>query len=395
MAQWPVSTSTWSQHIAGEHAADTKRSSLATLVDFGDWISGQSRDRPPSLLLPAPQLIHLPCSDTRVECRLSSSVTPPNACPSTASSPKREFLGELSAHLQEISFSDGTTSLPPTRPITPVPSLTTSNHSRSSFGVADISPSTTMSSPNAQLLSSPLSKNMMATSKKPARVRVTGPLIHSVSSPFPSPTFHQDDHAGWSTSLVDSSRKLSYLPFRPMLSADVNVIATEQRESASYPQEISSFDWEDHEAIRSDSALGRLKKSFTDMRAAERFITEASTRSKVQAAKSVRGDSPSSMGCGSSNTGRTFHGGIHSNSGQRASYTPAPVRLQKKPSIKTTAMRIRSPSTESPATPPSAGKKKYTNTMSSQRSQEVPKKKPKSGTVAKLVGKLLRTKKDH
>ena len=392
MAQCPTSTSPLPQHITGYPQADTRRSSVATLVDFGDWICVQSHRRPPSLLPPAPQLVRLPSSDTKVECRLSSPVTPPRAYSSTGRSPKREPLSNLSAYLQEISFSAESPSPPATRPITPVPSPTTSNYCRSSFGAAEVSPGTTISSARTQLLSSPLRKNMTTTNGVPFEVAVTRPFIHNVGSPFPSPTFHQADHIGWSTLPVGPPTNLSYRPFRPMPSSEVNVAAIEPPRPTPDSHEVSYIEWDDHDNNWGDSAIARIKKNFTNMRAAERHITQANTRSKIQAAKSVEEASAPSMGYVPPNTSSIFHGATDSTSVQGDAYKSAPVKLRKNPSTECNALPARSLSNDSPSDPPSTGKRKRTNTVTSQRSQEVHKKKPKSSRMVKLVRRLLGVK---
>ncbi|KAK5270956.1 hypothetical protein LTR96_004234 [Exophiala xenobiotica] len=88
---WPSTPKPTSAFGIKEYRVDDRRSdhrdSLATIVDFGDWISDQSQSRSPSLLPPAP-LFHrhepsLPGASTR--CRLSSTNSdfPPNIKPTT------------------------------------------------------------------------------------------------------------------------------------------------------------------------------------------------------------------------------------------------------------------------------------------------------------------------
>ncbi|KAJ9608067.1 hypothetical protein H2200_007055 [Cladophialophora chaetospira] len=384
MAQWPISTSPQSDYLVSFPRAGDERSSVATFIDFGEWISEQ---RPQSLLPPAPRFVRLPASETpKVECRLSSSpATPPKECTSTDRGLKPEVLRNLSSQFRQVSFSDDCTSSPSTRSVTPVPSLTRSNYSRSSL--RDTSPCAIRRSPTELPLSSPPSKT--PTSKKPTEVATNCPCILQVGSPFPSPTLPQDDYLGWSSLPADPSRDSSYLPFRPV--PDVHATSIHLPQPSPDAQEVSYIDWDDDQF--GDSALDRIKKSFADLRAAERYITEANYRNRVEAARAVKETSEPTTKYGSSETGDISSEQEPASSAQKDKHKK-PTKLRKKASIKKVSGPARSLSAD-PTMPRSTGRKGSTNTTSSQPSSDIDEDKTKNGPVTKLVQRFLRVRKEQ
>ncbi|KIW74000.1 hypothetical protein PV04_02072 [Phialophora macrospora] len=393
LAQW---SSSQSNSISRYSSEGTERSSNATLVDFGDWVSGQSHDRPLSLLPPAPQLNRLPPSDAgRVECRLSSSTTQLSDHTTKRISDQSttpEQLHDLSTQLQEVSFSRPVISPPPTRPITPVPSLTTSDYSRSSFGT-ESSTCTMIGSPYQQLLSTPLSPsagNMGMSIGKPFEGVIYGSRIHNVSSPPPSLPDHRNGSIDRVNLRADASRGF---PYRPTPIRDMNATAIHLPQSPKCSQEVSFIEWDDDDDRYGKSALCRIKKSFTDLRAAERYITEASTRSRTQAMGTAHEAPTSAARPRLSDTGSGCDFPPVVTLEQRRTNTQTPTKLRKKASTKNLSKSARSSNT-APPTPPSIGKRKRADTLSSQRSRDV-QKKTKNGLVEKFVRAFTGARKEH
>lgn len=370
---------------------DTERSSIATLIDFGEWVSGQYHERPPSLLPPAPHLSRLPPSDAgRVECRLPSSTTPLGEHETDATSGRsadREQLPGLSTRLQAVSFSSVSISSPPTRPITPVPSLTASDHSHSSFGT-ESSPCTIISLPKQQSLSSRWDSSrghMGITTAKRFDAAIYGPCTHNISSPSLSPPPHHERGIDRANLSVDPSQ-LS--PSRPAPILNLNNTAVHLPQTSRHSEEVSYIEWDEEADRLGNSAFGRIKKSFIDLRAAERYITEARTRSRMQASSTAHARATSAGGPKLSDTGNRFNLSPAVSSAQGGSYTHTPAKLRKKASTLNLLTSARASNINS-STPPSTGKRKRTNTMSSQRSQDTQKKKAENGIVGKFVRGLI------
>ena len=385
----------------------SQRSSTATLVDFGEWTSGRSHERPLSLLPPAPQLIRLPSSDSgKVECRLSS---PANT--ESNYTQCRHQWHNLSAQLQEVSFGTDGTPSQPTRPITPVPSLTTSKYSRSSFGMLESSPCTTIGSPKDYLRNNSTDQSMTATARKPTELG-SAPRLRNINSPLPSPPLYQDKSHAWISLPADPSRISSYLPSRPVPDPDLNATMINLPHSSQESQETSYIEWDDDEGrIQGDSALSRIKKSFTDLRAAERYISDANSRRKAQLAKEAHDTSNSTSAAAKPpytdiNTRHISSSSTNASIENGDTLVQLPTRLRKKPSRKciSTAAHLAPAEAKMPAllssgivpsTPPSTGKRKRTNTISSQQSRTTGMKKAKNSVVGKLVRRLLGAKQEH
>ena len=394
IAQMPTTTSSQPQSIRSSSLETARRSSVTTLVDLGDWTTSHCHSRPPSLLPPAPGLVRLVSSETgKVECRLSSPTTPATECTALDTTAARDQLPNLSAQLQDVPFSAGSASALLARPVTPVPSLTTWHRSQSSFGF-ETSPCSTVCSPKDTQPNPPsdMSANTMSRTKKPTQEVIFGQHIRNISPPSQGPPSHCDDCHGLICLPVDPSRNSSYLPSRPVPTPDMTSAAPGLCQSSQDSAEVSYIEWDDEDKAASDSALHRLKKSFADLRAAERCITEASMKTQTEAAKAVQ-DSPSPV-----STRRDF-----SNSKRSTASTVIAVEkrliptvnLRKKASTKNISALMRPLDVFGPSTPSSTGKRRRTNTMDSQRSQVLQKKKPKSNAVGKLVRRLLGAKREH
>ena len=398
LAQWPV-TSPQQLHSAKRLSPTvTDRSSTATLVEFGDWIVEQSQNRPPSVLLPAPQLLRLPSSDTgKVECRLSSPTTPlaKETAPDRVAS--REQLHNLSAQLREVSVSTKSISSPSTREVTPVPSLTASIQSESSFGGPETSPCTTVCLPKDRFLSPPraLSSKQMARTKKAVADIGCNIHIRNISPPIPSPVRPQNERYGWANLPADPSRNSSYFPSRPVPQPDVNITESSLPRPSQEWKEISYMDWDDDDGAKhGDSALHRIKKSFTDLRAAERYISEANTRSKVEVAKATQESS------GRISTEPPHDHNMGRDSPPTPKSKPHPVhgsiRLQPKHGAKHVSRCAHAHDDLVPCTPPSTGKRKRSVAATTGAAQHLPdqqKKKRRKAAVGDLVRRLLRAKK--
>jgi hypothetical protein len=174
---------------------------------------------------------------------------------------------------------------------------------------------------------------------------------------------------------------------------DINATAIHLPQSPQGSQEVSYIEWDDDDDRYGKSALGRIKKSFTDLRAAERYITEASTRSRTQAASTGHEAPISAVGRKLSDTSSGFNLSPVVALEQRSTNIQTPTKLRKKASTKNISKSARSSNT-APSTPPSTGKRKRTNTMNSQRSRDV-QKKSKNGLVGKFVRALIGARKEN
>jgi hypothetical protein len=283
MAQWSPSLS---------HQFNAQPKSLVTATEREICHSTTStsttrrlRDRPPSLLPPPPQLERPHSSDTiKVECRLSSGAASEVVAPSTpVDRTSTTKVQDLSDRLREASVSNDDLTGSRSLSTTPVSSLPTSNYSRSSLNGTDHSPCKTIS-PLRRPLEPPLpfyaSRSMVTTREVLANIQVT-PHVTSISSPLSSPTMFQDAKTGIVSLPADPARNSSYLPHRPVPDSHVNTAVLHLPQSSQDSGETSYFDWDD-DGEKGPSALSRMKKSFTDLRAAERSISDASNRRKGQ-----------------------------------------------------------------------------------------------------------------
>ncbi|KIX01951.1 uncharacterized protein Z518_07890 [Rhinocladiella mackenziei CBS 650.93] len=266
-------------------SGNTHRDSVTTLVEFGDWVSRQSHHRPPSLLPPAPHLF--PSTFHRetgsVECRLSS-IAPSGTDQDSGRLSGTQYnwkgsatpveLNKLCVQLEEDSFAS-----PSSRPAP----LLTDPHSRYSTSPSDIGadcPTTTITVSMICSPSVPVPDINEKSAPRPER------MIPSFSSPFPTPLLYQGDFSVPAEQTIPPA----YLPSRPVPTPTPNVYTTKLPVSGSKensPEEVSYIDWDDDEDghPKGESRLTRMKKSFNDLRAAERFISEAAARRKAQLTK--------------------------------------------------------------------------------------------------------------
>ncbi|KAK4947024.1 hypothetical protein LTR10_014166 [Elasticomyces elasticus] len=257
---WPsgqenISSSTDKE--CGVNHLRTRRDSVTTLLEFGDWILGESWSRASSLLPPAPlfyrgRLSHL--DPGKVDCDLLweplQTRTRPEpelqAAPTNGAS--LEHLSRPYSHLHQARLETSDGASPNTRPTTPVPSLSHSHHSSSSLSTIEET----------------YQANKPTTSRDvPGRV---GPVDPSGASMYRS----EADRSIANAFSMRSSNDMDYgLP---------NLL--EAHPSAHQP-EVSYIDWDDGDGARAQSRLARMKKSLADLRAAERYISEAYTNSRT------------------------------------------------------------------------------------------------------------------
>ncbi|KIW96489.1 uncharacterized protein Z519_03558 [Cladophialophora bantiana CBS 173.52] len=417
----------------------TERSSISSLIEYGDRLSEQSCHRPPSLLPPAPQLNRTPSDTIKVECRLSSP-EPPLGCHerNTDSTPRtqRELLHQLTAQLGGISLEQETLLTPPTSPVTPVPSLTNSHRSDSSFAISESSPCPAVGSSKDyfESLLADNSHDVMVPHKRTGEAN-TGSGIRSITPPLPNSLLYQNTQLGrvpQATNLLSGSK---FVPPQPLPNPDFGVTAIHLPQGSQEHHEISYIDWDDDDSSRHhNSPLTRIKKSFTDLRAAERFISEANIRKKgnLTPRKESRGSISKVQDrevCKASRVSRQHQQRPYSPRStlslkEESSLTRLSSRLRKKPSIKllshslskttprtetserkTTQMvesikpdgLLSAPprNTTTPPASPSMGNKKRANKMTSERWKEAQKKKVKFAVLGRQVMRLLGSKQVH
>lgn len=288
------------------------RDSISTLVDFGNWISQQSHSRSSSLLPPTPkflrQNIFTSTSDS-VECPLSSTAQGRYVSHSAEEqenallgrSTRPDQLETLRLELQHSSFSSNKTRGQTARTITPVPSLTYSQHSTVSSLAAEgdfpeipvsIFPSTTPES-------SPADRRPSMNHMAPEHLKHKADSTRHDHGPWSNITtvtnmmLYRDEILGHEFAETDPNQgsahaqaQISQYPLRPV--PNPNFVEPQLQSRIAQPQiprsenEVSYIDWDDDDEEerprRSESRLARMKKSITDLRAAERFIADAATR---------------------------------------------------------------------------------------------------------------------
>ncbi len=287
-------------------SSDTDRDSIATLVSFGDWISEQSRSRPPSLLPPAPRLYRHhppPLGTDSVECRLISTKLSPIRDHRELDSLLLDGCKRVDAPLQtsephsqfkEIPFISQTTPVPLIRPATPVPSLTHSQPSASSLSaLGGDSPTTARPASldisdipimDASEMNSDYSRGISNTSQMPEHVKPHQCISkrRNVTSSVPFQVHHDERPAARPVPLPDSAMKAIYPEWHSL--ADTAIDASNAqlpRQPAKH--EFSHIDWDDDEtdSPKGASRIARMKKSISELRAAERFISDANSRRKL------------------------------------------------------------------------------------------------------------------
>ena len=286
----------------------TDRDSISTLVDFGNWISQQSHSRAPSLLPPTPELLRGQDISTlksdSVECPLSSTAQglyqqveqqEDTIVLDRATDPDQ--LKRLCIELQNSSFTSDRNRGQVARTITPVPSLTYSQYSTGSSLAADGgSPQAWLSISSTCPETSPAGREANMNHMNQGDSKPEADPIHperglsSISTPIPSLFLYHDDsfrHSFGETHTTKGTNhaQVTDYPFQPVPNPNFDEIRSQsqirQPPVPSSENEVSYIDWDDDDedrAHRSESRLARMKKSITDLRAAERFIADAATR---------------------------------------------------------------------------------------------------------------------
>ncbi|OQU96456.1 hypothetical protein CLAIMM_02537 [Cladophialophora immunda] len=356
----------------------------------------------------------------------------------STSTAKNELLEQLTAQVGDISIEPEGLSTVPTSPITLVPSLTNSRHSRSSFSISEGSPCTAAGSPKNYFESFlPHNSHGAVASPKMTYEASVGSGIYSINPPPQSnPRLFQDGQLCWTPQPTNLSSGSKYPPAQHLPNSDDSTTTTQLPQGFEGHKEVSYIDWDDEDDRRRHySPLLRIKKSFTDLRAAERFIADANARMRINLSqrKEAKWDVPDAQRHEAYDAYQIS--GRHRQPTHSAQSTPLPVReensltrfsskLRKRPNAnfrshgqpRVTALVGMSQqradkgieSTRSdgilsapprdtaiPPTPPSTGKRKRANTMTSERSREVQKKKVKLGVVGKLVTRLLVSKRER
>lgn len=281
--------------------ANACRDSLATLVDFGSWVSRQSHDRLSSLLPPAPHWDRpdLNTSSDSVECRLLSPEAAPAgeldgghwpscAAPYSKRSTTPDQLGKLCAALENSSLISKIASQVSTRTNTPVPSLSHSHCSVSTCSAVDtVSPESVAE--NKDKMSQ---EHWHMGHDGSAQRATTGRGTSGVQDPKPQawsyrldktwsalqvPSVHQREDLSSSLNAADLARRPGDLGLRPMPGHNALPASFSDPGSHASNPEISYIDWDDdeEEGGQHQSRLARMKKSLTDLRNAERFISES------------------------------------------------------------------------------------------------------------------------
>ncbi|OAP58115.1 hypothetical protein AYL99_07205 [Fonsecaea erecta] len=420
---------------------DRKRPSATSTSEHGNWLTEQSHLRPPSLLPPAPQLNRPLTDTTKVECRLISPTlsTFQSMNANSTSTAKSGLLKQVTAQLGDISLEYETLSSPPTSPITPVPSLTNSHRSRSSFAISEGSPCTAAGSPQdhfARFLPQD-SDSAMVPPKRMYEANVYSGICN-INPPLPKPPLCQDYQLYCAHQPTDLSRGSNFPPPQHLPNSDLAPVPTHMPR----PQEVSYIDWDDEDGRkRYYSPLRRIKKSLSDLRAAERFISEAHVRKRINLPphKNTTRNVPHAQRREADETnawiGRHQKQPCHSppstafSARDEKSLPRLSSRLRKRPRttkfsppsqsrmmpqtktspqiVNNRAKNIKANDTSStpappprdtviPLTPPSTGKRKRANTTTSEPSREAQKKKKlRLGVVGKLVKRLLGARDDY
>ena len=263
---WPSTPKPTSALGIDEYRVDDhpgRRDSVATIMDFGDWISDQSQSRSPSLLPPAPLFSrHEPSlPENSIECRLSSKLE-------SARFGRRQ-VDRLCSQLEKASFLSNSPSFPATRTTTPVPSLTHSHYSTSSLpGQTNGSAATaTISSVSSDLPSSVEPGTNMATTK----AATTEPDNNELSYSIPEPP-KRETSAQMPTDFALAGESMHEIPRKGEMRLP---------QLAASPPEVSYIEWDDDDGRRGPSRMARVKKSLADLRAAERFIADVSSAKRT------------------------------------------------------------------------------------------------------------------
>ncbi|KIV88190.1 hypothetical protein PV10_09109 [Exophiala mesophila] len=301
---WPAQDKKPSSHDVESSVSPPNdcRDSVATLVDFGSWVSRQSHDRRSSLLPPAPHWDRpdLEASSDSVECRLLSPETAPegqrnrdhwrsSSPPFSKRSATPDQLGKLCVALENSSLFPKTASPVSTRTNTPVPSLSQSHCSVSTYSAVDAVSPEFLTDTNGKM-SREHCHNRHDGSLQSATIscrasgfqdispRTCSSRLEGTWSGLQLVSNHANRDLSSSLTVTDFGQRTGSLYPRAM--PGQNLLSTSSSDPINHDSnpEVSYIDWDDDEEEERGqhrSRLARMKKSLTDLRNAERFISES------------------------------------------------------------------------------------------------------------------------
>jgi hypothetical protein len=269
------------------------RDSVATLVDFGDWICEQSN--PISCLPPTPEIFDIDLitrDQESLERQLAATSQSTKGYHdsgvfldkrySSKRSTTPDQLSRLCAEFDDISIHPST--IGRSRSISPVPSLTFSQDTTTP------SPTVGSSAPRSHasivdttvehsLFSSPVPGVLPGTAYNGENTR-PDLRIGSMHPSVPSPSVYEEDWHTPTSFVLSPYQRAGEEDFQSspavlQLKPDPAHANSISQEDAA--KEVSYIEWDD-DGRKAASRLARMKKSFTDLRAAERFISDANTR---------------------------------------------------------------------------------------------------------------------
>ncbi|EXJ94968.1 hypothetical protein A1O1_00086 [Capronia coronata CBS 617.96] len=271
----------------------TDSGSTTALDDFSDLISAYTWEQPPSLLSPAPRLFRggdFQQDPTAVECRLPpTTLTFANQGPiePTAdtwyASKRNPAVLELHQHLRP---SLRKSSMETDRPSTPVPSLTHSRNTASSSSV-EYSPAPVTRSRGGTKVLSEQCRDMNVQDG----FEVKMPIVRFERLPkAPRSGDNCPRLSGSSGYDNDAFPRALSIPHEAKLTRGTVLDRNTDKTSHMPPlhetqSEVSYIDWDDDEKCgpSKPSALVRLKRGLTELRTAERFISDAQMRTRLSA----------------------------------------------------------------------------------------------------------------
>lgn len=302
------------QHQHGKHICfrhTKKADSIDTLVDFGHWISQQSHSRAQSLLPPTPAALRQDLPNLKsdsVECPLSSVAQDlahhieQQDDTVLHRTTNYNHLEKLCIDLQHSSFTSEPYRGQKARTITPVPSLTYSQYSTTSSIAAD------GSCPEARISNYSNSLKSVSASRDPNMNHQTFEHLQQETNhihPNQRLSFYQRNSCEQSAdNAIQSTTRAPVHSghYNPVLNPSFDRTRVQARppliQAPCGENEVSYIDWDEDDedgGHRSESRLARMKKSITDLRAAERFIADAASRRNTghRAVQSGHEESPS------------------------------------------------------------------------------------------------------
>ncbi|KAL2423661.1 hypothetical protein ABEF95_002704 [Exophiala dermatitidis] len=264
-----------------------------SLLDLDNCGSTQAYKRSPSLLPPAPCLsgqINLMQNPTSVDCQLSSTAAAVKGRIPMPSIDGGHYSHEDLIFQTTRSNSQCQESFPETeRPNTPVPSLTHSRHSTSSSGLESSPPiynifHDQLSTPSDRFPYIDMEECFQVKSPagKPGDSKST---LHrrDTCTPFSLASTYPEAAFGQGIPTYPPGPAAESLPSRTVLRPNQNP-STLMPTIFPTQAEVSYIDWDDDEndGCYHRSRLSRLKRSFVDMRTAERCIQDANAKKFVR-----------------------------------------------------------------------------------------------------------------